>query len=191
MSSWQVRDQLGDDELPGPATREDFEIVQCLGCESASFRKVYWDEVTEMDTVEFFPSRVAGRLPLRSAYNLPKTVRAIYREAIKAMGSEQPILAGIGIRALVEAVCQHEQATGPSLEKRIDDLADKGILTRAGAEILHKTRLLGNKAAHEITAPSPEDLSAAMDVAEHVLQTVLSLEGDCEALAFASSEVGA
>ncbi|GAI62569.1 unnamed protein product, partial [marine sediment metagenome] len=34
----------------------------------------------------------------------------------------------------------------------------KGILTEEGAEILHSTRLIGNKSAHEIEAHSQQTL---------------------------------
>jgi len=51
----------------------------------------------------------------------------------------------------------------------------KGVLTTEGAEILHSTRLLGNLAAHEVKAHSIEELSAAMDVAEHLLTSVYVL----------------
>jgi hypothetical protein len=45
----------------------------------------------------------------------------------------------------------HEKAAaGNSLEKKIDDLVTKGVLTLTGAETLHSMRILGNEAAHEV-----------------------------------------
>ena len=51
------------------------------------------------------------------------------------------------MRALVEAVCMEKSASGNNIEKRIDDLVNKGVLTTEGADILHSIRLIGNKAA--------------------------------------------
>jgi hypothetical protein len=106
---------------------------------------------------------------------LPYKVQEIYQEPYSAVVNRQRTLAGIGIRAMVEAVCQEEGAVGHNLEERIDDLVQKGKLAEEGAEILHGTRLLGNKAAHEVEALQSAQLDAAMRVAENLLETVYVL----------------
>jgi Domain of unknown function (DUF4145) len=55
---------------------------------------------------------------------------------------------------------------------RIDDLVRLGVLTDAGAKVLHGTRLLGNRAAHEAAPPSQDELLAAMQVAHNLLESV-------------------
>lgn len=82
------------------------------------------------------------------------------------------ILAGIGIRALVESVCREKAAQGSNLEIKIDDLVAKGVLTRDSANTLHGTRLLGNRSAHEITAANDDELDIAMDIIENLVRTV-------------------
>ena len=62
-----------------------------------------------------------------------------------------------------------------NLETRIDALRDQNILTPEGARILHKTRFLGNRAAHEIERPNDQTLNAAMEVVEHTLKSVYIL----------------
>lgn len=161
---------------------EHFEIVQCCGCDSISFR-ADWQSSEDMEVdddgvqvavvhEELFPSRNQGRKLLRDLHFVPGAVVQIYRETYFAICNEQRILAGIGIRALVEAVCKQKAAGGHDLQKRIDDLAAKGILTKDSAEVLHACRFLGNEAAHEVKPPDPSVLAAAMDVAEHLLLTV-------------------
>jgi hypothetical protein len=124
------------------------------------------------DRVTLFPPRIAGRAQLRQLYSVPSRVRSIYDETHKALLGEQPILAGVGLRSLIEAVCREKNAEGNNLQKRIDSLVELGILTRDGADILHALRHLGNAAAHEVEAYSETDLSTAFDVVEHLLQTV-------------------
>jgi hypothetical protein len=85
------------------------------------------------------------------------------------------VLAGIGIRTLVESVCKHKRIKGRDLKQRIDGLAAAGILGSAEAKILHRLRFLGNKAAHEIKEPTDVELSAGMDVADHLLMTAYLL----------------
>jgi len=62
-----------------------------------------------------------------------------------------PVLAGVGLRALIEAVCRDQGINGGNLEALIGGLATNGILSKAQADILHTHRFLGNAAAHEVT----------------------------------------
>lgn len=161
------------------------EIVQCRGCETISFRQNaqntedtwHASDGTERlaDHEELFPPRVPGRKPLADDYLLPFTVLGVYTEAHRAVTNGLRILAGIGIRALVESICKEKGVGGKTLEKKIDALVDGNILTKAGAEILHGTRLLGNIAAHEQAPLSEDQLNAAMEVAEHLLRTLYIL----------------
>lgn len=162
---------------------EHYQIIQCQGCDQYSFRILersedrveinpQTGEQEFEDRVTLFPPRIAGRTPLRQLYRVPSRVRSIYNETHKALLGEQPILAGVGLRSLIEAVCREKNAEGNNLQKRIDSLVELGILTRDGADILHALRDLGNAAAHEVEAYSESDLSTAFDVVEHLLQTV-------------------
>jgi Domain of unknown function (DUF4145) len=165
---------------------ETYQVVQCQGCKMHSFRK---NEINSEDCVEdeesgetvylnheeLYPSRVAGRHKLSQAHFLPHAVARIYNETHAALCSKQPILAGIGIRALIETVCKEKSAKGRDLEKKIDDLVSLGVLTNDGAEILHGLRILGNVSAHEVQLQSEDTLGIAMDVVEHLLKGVYIL----------------
>lgn len=91
------------------------------------------------------------------------------------MTDEISILAGIGIRALVESVCKHKRIKGKDLKQRIDGLAAAGLLGANEAKVLHRLRFPGNKAAHEMKEPTANELSAGLDIAEHLLVTVYVL----------------
>lgn len=164
---------------------QDYEIIMCLGCECISFRKD-WQSADEMEQdeegklvstshPEIFPQRIQGRKRLKEDHYLPHQIREIYHEVHQAIHNGQKILAGIGIRAIVEAVCAEKKANGKSLFERIDDLATQNVLTTEGAQILHGTRLLGNEAAHEVRAPKDRQLMAALEVAEQLLRNVFIL----------------
>lgn len=159
-----------------------YQIVQCQGCREFSFRKSVKNKpskggffITVFDLEELYPSRLAGRSQLEDAFMLPQNVLRIYRETHAAICSKQPILGGIGIRALIETLCKEKSAAGPNLFERIDSLVTMGVLTRDGAAILHKLRILGNKAAHEVKPHEETTLGVAMDVVEHLLKTVYIL----------------
>ncbi len=164
---------------------EIYQIVQCQGCESISFRKstANSENYYELDSgdwkldekVEVFPARISGRRPLSNTHHLPPDVARIYDEVKLALSNPQPVLAGIGIRALVESVCKEKAAAGHNLEKKIDDLVTKRFLTEEGAEILHGLRFIGNDAAHEGKPHSTKTLSIAFDVIENLLTNVYIL----------------
>jgi hypothetical protein len=169
---------------------EQHQIVQCQGCKSISFRKNFGNseegdyiedpedgsyEEVYPDHEEIYPSRIAGRGIINKTWYLPPSVLEIYNETHSALSNKLPILAGIGIRTLIEAVCQEKKAAGNNLKERIDSLVGMGTLTQAGCEILHTMRDLGNEAAHNIRPHSDETLRIAMDVVENLLQSVYIL----------------
>jgi len=161
----------------------DHQIVQCLGCKTVSFRvassnsedfyHISHDEYEYVVTEDLYPSRIDGVKGLGDeTYYLPSNVRRIYDETLQALSSQSPVLAAIGLRALLETVCKEKEASGSDLFRKIDDLVAKGILTPAGASILHKIRSLGNAAAHEVKPHSDKQLALAMDIIEHLLKDV-------------------
>jgi len=180
MYSWSTQDIQGVDI---------YEIIQCKGCDALSFRigssnsedfDVVDDEMIHPETEEIYPSRLMGRTEMEDIYSLPEKIRTLYKETHAAMSTKHRILSGMGIRALIEAVCLEEKADGKNLEKRIDDLVTKGVLTKRNAEVLHKTRFLGNRAAHEIYAAKDTELEVAFDVVENLLETVYVIPDKAE-----------
>ena len=165
---------------------EQNQIVICQGCEKISFRSNWQfsedeecdcskdpttgDFLTKLaDHITLYPSRITGRRELKNVHYLPSEIYKIYKEIYSALCSGMSVLSGVGIRILVESICNDKEASGNNLEKKIDDLIDIGILTKEGAEILHGTRLLGNQAAHEAKLIDEKTLNAAKDVVEHLL----------------------
>ena len=161
----------------------EYEIVQCMNCDDVSFRKEYSDSNTyEYDhdanepiyeyVVNVYPSRTAGRFKVKGAVYLPLLVRSAYDELIQALNGGQKILAGLGVRVLIEMICKDKSAVGDNLFKKIDHLVQLGVLTPVGSGILHKLRSMGNNAAHEAMPSTSEQLNLAMDVVDNLLDSV-------------------
>lgn len=180
--------------LSGASGHHDFEIywateyqvVQCLGCETLSFRRtnsnsedspilVGPDEWEENIYEELFPSPHKGRQSVSDADLLPDKIQRIYEETLGALNNQHGVLCGIGVRAIVETVCKDKSATGHDLYTKINSLIGLGVLTQDGADILHKLRSLGNTAAHEVRPHTPKELSLAFDVVDHLLLGVYIL----------------
>ncbi|HYC90690.1 MAG TPA: DUF4145 domain-containing protein [Thermoanaerobaculia bacterium] len=169
----------------------DHLIIQCQGCNHLSFcRQSRSTEDTieteggeeQVITTEVYPAVVEGLKKLEDDWRLPHGVRRIYDETYQAVSNNQPILAGIGIRAIVEAVCNEENAAGRNLQNRIDDLQTKSLITPAGAQVLHNLRFMGNAAAHEVKAHTAQELRLALEVVEHLLAGVYIVPQRAEAL---------
>ena len=175
---------------------EERQIVQCLGCKSVTFRSDWlfseddhhWISADGTEHHEYehheelYPSRIAGRKPLRNKQFLPRDIQQIYTETHSALCSKQPILAAIGMRAIIEAVCKDKKATGRNLEKKIDNLVALEYLTKRGATSLHSTRVLGNTSAHEVVALPEKNLDIGMDIIENLLMNVYILPHKTESL---------
>jgi hypothetical protein len=152
----------------------EYQTVQCRGCATISFAVRSWnseetDEDGQLITSEvMYPSRTI-RKPIENHYYLPNKVRNVYVETLTALSNKAPILAAIGIRAVVEAVCNDKGCTAGVLEQKIDHLVEKGHLATDQAGFLHLQRFMGNAAAHEIAAPKQDELRAALDIAENLL----------------------
>ena len=156
-----------------------YEIVCCRGCDAISFRLAssnsedinYDDEGFQSypESEDIYPSRIAGRKQIEGTFYLPNIIGKVYSEIHAALCNNLFILSGVGIRILIESICNERKVTGKNLEKKIDNLVENGVLTKEGSEILHSTRLLGNKAAHEMITLSSDTINAAMDVVEHLL----------------------
>jgi len=177
---YSVNKNYGNDDV---SVWQDYEIIECQGCREISFRTNYvcsedvfyhpeTGEEIPIENIELYPNRIVGRKMIGDFYMLPEIVQKIYRETHGAICARLNILAGIGIRSLVEAMCFEKFAVGSNLEQKIDDLMRKGVITKDSSETLHQTRLLGNASAHQITPPTDEELEIAMDIVENLLKTI-------------------
>ncbi|MET0498459.1 MAG: DUF4145 domain-containing protein [Steroidobacteraceae bacterium] len=181
------------DDENGVSGDTSHEIIECQGCGTVSFREASscsedydFDERTGEaslnETVKLYPNRISGRAVMREVDLLPHNVYSIYQEAHACLCAGLGLLAGLGLRVLVEAVCKDKQIFKGNLQDKIESLAVTGHTTPAGAKILHSLRSMGNDAAHETKAHTPKQLNAAFNVVEHLLHGVYVLPAHAAAL---------
>lgn len=163
-----------------------WQVIRCCGCRSISFlhRNDDYEIVTESSdgdtshqvTITGYPKSVRNHKALKNIYLVPAIIKKIYTQTLAAYREEAYILAAIGFRAVIEAACNHLGVQGNSLEKRIDYLYKNGYVSNSDKKRLHAIRFLGNDAAHDITEPTVRDLGIALDIVEHLLNSVFILE---------------
>ena len=170
-----------------------YQIVQCQGCETISFRQLDWfSEDGDSLTERLYPKRSKNSLPTKNYFNAPPSLRRIHRETIESFNNEVYTLCAAGLRSIVEGICEDRGIIdGPitvtkkdgssiierkkELQGKISGLCEKGILTKENSEILHEHRFLGNEAVHELSQPSPEELTLAIQIIEHTLDALYEI----------------
>ncbi|EJG1062843.1 DUF4145 domain-containing protein [Vibrio vulnificus] len=167
-----------------------FQITECLGCNTKSFREVYEEiehayQISDTDweiptSVDVYPKFIVGHREFEGGYHLPSLVERIYKEVLLAIQEDALILAGLGLRGTVEAVCNDLGISGRSLDIRISKLATAGYISKRDVERLHGIRFMGNDAAHELKKPKQEQLSVALKIVEHLLASVYVLEKEAQ-----------
>jgi hypothetical protein len=166
----------------GTCTWKTYDMIRCLGCENISFhfsecRTRTSNPESEVLSAksEYYPKRNTCREPIEEIEKFPEMAQKVYRELLKVINEDTPLLSAIGLRALIESVCRDQSFTWNNLYEGIEDLSLNGILSMTQVEFLHTCRFLGNIAAHEIIAPSRDELIAALDIVETLLKTIYIL----------------
>lgn len=161
-------------------------LLECNGCGTISFRKEYHDyetyyqtgedEFTHDITIETFPHYIKDHISIESQSGLPSIVGSIYRESLLAVQEGAFTLAGLGLRATIEAICNDKNVIGKNLLVRISAMHKSGMVSKSDAERLHAIRFMGNDAAHEIKKAKEKSVLIALKIIEHILLSIYIFE---------------
>lgn len=174
----------------GYYSTEKFAIIQCLGCETYSFRKEYQDsesydynndgEQIHALVTDAYPLVLNEHKALRGTWFLPTSIGLMYKESIAAYAADCKVLAGAGFRAIIEAVCLDKEIAGKDLEAKINNLLKKALITRTECDRLHSIRFIGNDSVHEMKEPKEEQLRLVLDIIEHILSNIYIIDEEAK-----------
>ncbi len=164
----------------------DFMTIECMGCKTVSFlrrqhiedpevegKMAFVDDHYPIDYSNFYDE--FNFLNGEDQQELPNDLYSLYEEVKNAFENGSNILAGIGLRTLVEAMCLHQKIAGRNLQDKIKNLLTAGLISTAELPILDKLRLIGNMSTHEIKAISLDKLNYALDIVNNVLKSIYIL----------------
>ena len=168
-------------------------IVQCRGCLNKSFCQIDVDYEASYPTgnddewenpeyIDNYPRIKKVESSINNFTYVPEIVETIYKESILAIQENAAILAGLGLRATIEAICNDRGIKGKDLQKRINELQTQGLVSKKDSERLHGIRFMGNDAAHEIKTHKKEQISVALKIVDHLINTLYILEKEVEGL---------
>ena len=148
----------------------------CAGCDVATMEDCFWASYMEDEQTEsiFFPNRAQNDRVDKSFMNLPAKLRDLYSEVVNAYNSNLKVLCAIGLRGLIEGVCADKNIQGRNLDERVEAMT--GLLPANIVQNLHGFRFMGNRAAHELSAPNSRELSVALDLIEDILNYLYDLD---------------
>jgi transcriptional regulator CtsR len=167
--------------------REEFEIIECAGCENTQFRYTYGDEtmaryddngedVEYYDEIKCYPLSLNGHENLKNLYGLPLKIKTIYNETLEAFKVKSYILTGVGFRAIIEAICIDKNIAGKNLQQKINNLLKEKLITEKESKRLHSIRFLGNDSVHEMLSPEPKKLFIVLGIVEHLLNNLYLID---------------
>lgn len=185
---------------------DEYYIIQCLGCDTVAFFREYHDEgmVTyysnghiEVTSEKWiYPEEPKNAFEFVSLYEkkkmpaCPKDIYTLYSQVIDAFNTDQYLLCSVGLRMIVEAVCNsHGIVRGPkydeagvlvkdrkgkeiilkNIEGKINALKATSKISITQMQVLHEIRRLGNISAHETKVPEYKILYSAIGIVEHCL----------------------
>lgn len=177
---------------------KEYSVVQCLGCDHISFLQTFHDyevsyPVEEIWTPDgghdyrydydkgytnFYPD--AQEVFKKFEKILPQKLFEIYSETKKAYIQNLRIFTAIGIRSIIECICNDRKIKGGNLEIKISNLKNIGNISRFDIDMLHSLRFLGNEAVHDIKSTNKKELKIAFKIVDHLIQTIYIIPSELE-----------
>lgn len=161
-----------DDYYPYPDEGYCYELLMCLACSEVTLRKYFYREHYEYEDVTFktlYPSssfRLSG---------LPHRIQHSYEVSLKVRAID-PNAYAVLLGRILEMVCEDREASGSSLQKRLEDLAVKGEIPDRLVEVAHNLRQLRNVGAHaSLVELTRDEVPILDDLCKAILEYVYNI----------------
>lgn len=163
----------------------NYRTLVCRGCDAVTFQEELWsNEERNPYTGEYemtsrlYPPRIPGVRAIDGEdvwHWLPFNLKNMHDEVTRAIQMQAVTLAVVGMRALVEGVCVHQKATGRTFEQKIDSLIAKQVLPVTHRAVVLLLRDYGNRAAHELSRPTQEEVVTLFGLVTQLLRTTYEM----------------
>ena len=103
---------------------------------------------------------------------LPLEISLIYKELNQALSSNLNLMAGFGIRAIIEAILNDKDIKGKNLYEKIETAEKEGFIVKKDKDMLQSLRLMGNDIVHELKVHESKILNSVFEIVLHLIKTV-------------------
>jgi hypothetical protein len=150
--------------------RIHWRLLRCSGCSRAGLAKFHDNGNAQSAVLESFHPRALASAGLPTA--VPDGIAREYREAELCASVEAWRAASALLRSTLEKTLKANGYTKGSLQQKIDDAANDGIITSARRQKAHDDiRVLGNEVVHDDWRPVDEgEVQAALHYAQRILE---------------------
>ncbi len=161
----------------GGTAAKAYQIVQCLGCDTVSFRELV---TAAGETAEnLYPPRMIRDAKDYHKSRAPAKIVGVYDATLIAFNngadnSSSFILCSAGVRTLLELICDDLGVGKPTddLRDKVAGLAEKNHITGDQMRHLQDARGQGNDALHRGEIPPQELLARQLDAVEVVVHNL-------------------
>lgn len=152
-----------------------YEMLQCAGCDSVITRHTsYFSEWDGVKVVQY-PPKIARRRPSwveEPNLNISDTISGLLEEIYVALQNDQPRLAGMGVRALLEHIMIEQVGDQGSFGDNVNEFERSGFLAKHDRRSLEPILEAGHATMHRAWKPSAHDLSTVVDVTEALIAKI-------------------
>jgi hypothetical protein len=136
-------------------------------------------------TLEEFPSYPSEQSPLSCEIKrgtIPKWLdkvnpetKELMKEIYFSLENEMRALPSMGLRTIIDIVCNDLVGDKGGFEKKVNLLVEQGHITVKKKEIINSALEVGHASAHRGYFPDLSDLNQVVDIVEHLLQEIYVL----------------
>jgi hypothetical protein len=174
-----------DDSESGPDFWEEneYKVWICNGCDTAGL-EIYSKYFDRQEADGEYPYEQSTHLPDRQSTirtpkrftKLDRKMQKVYNEVIVAYNNRLNLLCAIGLRSLIEGICNEKNITVRGLEKKLEELRRRNHLPSNLIDYLCGFKFIGDEAVHEFRAPSDNELRFAIEAVEDLLNFLYHIE---------------
>lgn len=157
---------------------DKYEMVRCLGCENIKLRHTSYFSEADEPTINYFPPAMFRphpdwfkdlflELPLEEDF-----VEPLLKEIYVALQNNQPRLAAMGVRSLIETIMISKAGDKGTFAKNIAEFEKLGYVSMLQRERIEAILEAGHAAIHRAFKPSRADVVTLVDITEHIIETV-------------------
>jgi hypothetical protein len=156
--------------------------LSCLKCREIVFEHLHYNG-SECDYEQYYPQRNNQKiLPNRSIQN-SDSLRAmlnrekyklerLYTEILNAYNARAYILSTIGIRALLEGICNDQNIHERNLKEQIKKLLELDPFKNVNFKSIDLIREHGNESAHELLELERSTIRIMLDILERIIEVL-------------------
>ena len=181
----EFHDQFADHPSAVEHRFDDYDLLQCAGCDRISFRHTH-ESSQEPDehgnivpTVSYYPPATFRRRPKWlsgwegiSIVWSHDFISRLLHEIYTALHSECLSTAAMGVRALLERVMIDRVGDHSSFAANLTEFQKQGFIGIRQKEALEATLDFGHASMHRDYIPTHDDLRRALDITENIIESV-------------------